>query len=32
MEARFSALYPDDGVPSEEEEQEYLIGETDVPT
>jgi hypothetical protein len=31
LEARFSAIYPEDEVPSEEEVQEHLIGETDVP-
>jgi hypothetical protein len=31
LEARFSAIYPENEVPSEEEVQEYLIGETDVP-
>jgi len=31
LEARFSALYPDESVPSEEEVVEYLIGEEDVP-
>lgn len=31
MEARFSAVYPEDGVPSEDELVEHLVGEEDVP-
>ena len=31
IEARFSGLYPDDAVPSEDDVREHLIGEEDVP-
>ncbi|MFP9190789.1 hypothetical protein ACLI4Q_03860 [Natrialbaceae archaeon A-CW1-1] len=31
IDARFSAIYPEDSVPSEEEVREHLIGEADVP-
>lgn len=31
LEARFSAIYPDDAVPSEDDVREHLIGEADIP-
>lgn len=31
MEARFSALFPDDAVPSEDEVQDHVVGDEDVP-